>query len=101
MRADDNVRAKCQDALDTGGLFELLKALNSTTGYRFTGIYQFEGKWVKSVWLYDRETPNIQFGSDVLWDDSYCRMTATHGDCCEIIDALADSRLTSHAARQR
>ena len=91
----------CADAVQVNGLFGLLRTLNSTTVYRFTGIYQFDGKWVKSVWLYDREHPNVEFGSDVLWDDSYCRMTSANGDFCEIVDAMADPRLISHAARRR
>lgn len=91
----------CADAVEVNGLFGLLKTLNSTTIYRFTGIYHFDGKWVKSVWLYDREHPNVEFGSDVLWDHSYCRMTAADGEFCEIVDAIADPRLVSHAARAR
>ena len=101
MRSISSVRQACADALQVGGLFGLLKTLNGRTPYRFTGIYRFDGEWVKSVWLYDREHPNIEFGSDVLWDHSYCRMTAAHGEYCEIADATADARLVSHVARRR
>ena len=89
----------CRQALKDDGLFGLLRVLNEQTPYRFTGIYRFEGRWVKSIWLYDRENPAVLHGSDVLWDDSYCRMTVTGGDECEIVDSLRDRRLTTHAAR--
>lgn len=91
---------QCEGALHADGLFGLLRALNATTAYRFTGIYRFEGEWVRSVWLYDRTRPDVQFGSDVRWDASYCRITATDGGACEIANALADARLRSHAARE-
>ena len=96
-----SILKRCAEARDAEGLFGVLKALNATTSYRFTGIYRFDDRWVRSVWLYDRENPDIQFGSDVLWDDSYCRLTATEGDACEIVNALDDTRLMMHAARER
>ncbi|MBA3271876.1 MAG: hypothetical protein H0T71_15345 [Acidobacteria bacterium] len=98
--AEPGIVVECQRALEHGGLFAALKALNQTTPYRFTGIYRFEGRWVRSVWLVDRERPDTHFGSDVLWDESYCRLTATNGASCEIVNALEDGRLLEHAARQ-
>ena len=91
---------ECVQALERDGLFGFLRTFNATTPYRFTGIYRFEGHWVKSVRLFDRERPDVEFGSDVLWDDSYCRMASTSGEVCEIVDALQDQRLTAHAARE-
>lgn len=90
---------RCELSLRTAGVFGLLRDLNLETPYRFTGIYRFEENWVRSVWLYDRETPERQYGSDVLWDASYCRMTAANGDACEITNSTLDPRLKSHAAR--
>lgn len=91
--------AVLRDTLVSDDLFEALRVLNDTTDYRFTGIYLFDGPWVKSVLLFDRECPNVQIGHDVLWDDSYCRMAATDAGVFEITDALADARLATHAAR--
>lgn len=96
----DGLVHQCEEALRADGLFGLLRALNATTAYRFTGIYRFEGEWVRNVWLYDRTQPDVQFGSDVRWDASYCRLTATTGGACEIANSLADARLRSHAARE-
>lgn len=92
--------AVLRDTLVVDDLFAALRSLNHTTDYRFTGIYLFEGKWVKSLLLFDRECPNVQIGHDVLWDDSYCRMTATGAGLCEITDSRTDARLTTHAARE-
>ena len=91
--------AVLRDTLVVDDLFAALRRLNDTTDYRFTGIYLFEGKWVKSLLLFDRECPNVQIGHDVLWDDSYCRMAATGAGMCEITDSLTDARLTTHGAR--
>lgn len=91
---------QCEEAFHADGLFGVLRALNATTAYRFTGIYRFEGEWVRSVWLYDRTRPDVRFGSDVRWDASYCRITATDGGTCEIENSLADTRLRDHTARE-
>ena len=74
--------------------------MNDTTDYRFTGIYLLDGGWVKSVLLFDRAIPNVQIGRDVLWDESYCSMTAADGTGCVITDSLTDTRLVGHAARE-
>lgn len=96
----DGLIQECEQALRQKGLLGLLCALNAKTPYRFTGIYRFEGEWVKSVWLYDRTDPTVLTGSDVLWDASYCRLAATDGERCEIRDSLNDARLITHAARE-
>lgn len=85
--------------LQEQGLFRALAFLNGTTPYRFTGVYRFEPGVVKSVLLYDRKNPDLRIGEDVVWNDSYCRITAEDGTVCEIEDSLADSRLLEHAAR--
>lgn len=95
----EEVIALLREPLANDDLFDALRSLNYSTDYRFTGIYLLDGRWVKSVLLFDRECPNVQIGHDVLWDDSYCRLTATDGGSCEIVNALNDSRLTTHTAR--
>lgn len=82
------------------GLHAALGVLNASTPYRLTGVYRFDGDSVRSVVLFDRKNPDLTFGVDVPWADSYCRMAAEDGVRCEIADALADERLTTHAARE-
>jgi hypothetical protein len=82
------------------GLFAGLASLNATSCHRFTGVYRFEGDWVKCVLLFDRNNPDLRVGENVRWRDSYCRLTAQAGDRCEIRNSLADARLESHSARQ-
>jgi hypothetical protein len=96
----DAVLQRCELTLRTEGVFGLLRLINDRTPYRFTGIYRFEREWVKNVWLYDRQCPDVQHGSDVLWDASYCRITSTDGDWFEIADSQHDPRLSSHPARE-
>lgn len=89
-----------RDTLISDDLFGALRVLNQTTEYRFTGIYLLADRWVKSVLLFDRECPNVQIGHDILWDESYCSITATDGTQCEITNSLTDPRLAQHAARE-
>ena len=89
-----------EQTLQEQGLFGALRYLNSTTEYRFTGIYRFEPDWVRSVLLHDRGNPHLQVGKDVPFLDSYCMLTARDGDACTIEDARSDPRLVSHAARE-
>jgi GAF domain-containing protein len=85
--------------LQEQGLFGALRYLNSTTEYRFTGIYRFEPDWVRSILLFDRGNPHLQVGKDVPFLDSYCMLTAQDGDACTIEDSQSDPRLLQHAAR--
>jgi GAF domain-containing protein len=87
-------------ALEQQGLFGSLRYLNSTTEYRFTGIYRFESTWVRSILLFDRGNSHLQVGKDVPLQESYCMLTAQGGDSYCIEDARADSRLCGHAARE-
>jgi hypothetical protein len=77
-----------------------LSALNRATTFRFTGVYRFQSQTVVSVVLFDRKNPHLRIGADVPWQDSYCRLTAEQGTSCEITDAVTDSRLWTHAARE-
>lgn len=95
-----DVATRFEQTLREGELFAALRYLNSTTTYRFTGVYYFEPGIVKSHVLADRENPELRVGGDVPWFDSYCMMTAESGKECEIQNALADDRLTSHTARK-
>ncbi len=95
-----DVVARFDEFLREADLFGALCFLNRTTAYRFTGVYYFEPGVVKSLVLADRETPELRVGRDVPWFDSYCMMTAENGQECEIQNAVADDRLTSHAARK-
>jgi len=98
--ASNQAQAIVRETLISDDLFGALRVLNQTTEYRFTGIYLLDGRWVKSVLLFDRDCPNVQIGHDVLWDESYCRLAATDGIQCEITNSLTDPRLTKHAARE-
>lgn len=90
----------CERAFAAGDVFGALRLLNSTTCYRFTGLYRFESGWVRSVALFDRKNPSLMIGVDVPWDDSYCMLTAEDGTSYEIESSLDDPRLTTHPARE-
>ena len=87
------------EAVRRGELLEALRLLNRGTPYRFTGVYTFDYPFVKSVVLFDRESPNIEIGADVVWNDAYCRMTTTNGQPLVVTDSLADDRLVDHPVR--
>jgi hypothetical protein len=88
-----------EQTLQEQGLFGALRYINSTTEYRFTGIYRFESAWVRSVLLFDRGNPHLQIGKDVPLQESYCMLAARDGDTCTIEDSQSDPRLLQHAAR--
>lgn len=94
-----NIASTFERTLQEQGLLRALAFLNRTTPYRFTGVYRFAPGLVKSVLLYDRKNPDLRVGEDVVWNDSYCRITAEDGKSCWIEDSLADGRLLEHAAR--
>ena len=94
--------ASAQDVVEAvrrGELFTALRLLNHGTPYRFTGVYTFDYPFVKSVVLFDRESPNIEIGADVVWNDAYCRMTTTNRQPLVVTDSLEDARLEDHPVR--
>ena len=95
---DTTVR-EVEDALRNEGLFGALRVLNRTTRHRFTAVYRFESGWVRSVVLFDRENPDLRVGADVPMKESYCVLVADAGDSFRIENALSDSRLIGHHAR--
>lgn len=86
-------------SLMQGDLLGLLQYLNGLTDHRFTGVYRFEPGWVVSVALWDRENPLERIGADVKMKESYCWLTGLGGASYVIEDAVSDSRLEGHAAR--
>ncbi|MEO8849265.1 MAG: hypothetical protein ABI440_11650, partial [Casimicrobiaceae bacterium] len=64
--------AKLAQALANGGLWSGLRYVNSTTDYRFTGLYRFAGRTLRNVALFDRETPATSGAPDVDTALSYC-----------------------------
>ncbi len=87
------------DLIVRDDLFGALRLLNTGTDYRFTGIYTFDFPQVKNVVLFDRQSPNIEIGADVLWNDAYCRLTAVTGSPLVVTDSLTDDRLVGHPVR--
>ena len=92
------VRREVEALLREDGLFGALRALNGTTGHRFTGIYRFERDWVRSIALFDRENPRLRAGTDVPMKETYCSLTPATGSF-QVHDAPADPRLAEHPAR--
>ena len=89
-----------QHTLREDGLFAALRYLNSTTEYRFTGIYRFEEDWVRSFLLFDRGNPHLRIGADVPMKASYCMHTRSAAEPYRIEDAQFDTRLLLHPARE-
>lgn len=95
----DALAQRVAERLADAGLHATLALLNARVDYRFTGVYRFDGDWVVSVALYDRENPTLTLGANVKMQESYCRIAGELDAGFEIADAPRDPRLDGHAAR--
>lgn len=63
---------KLQRVLDEQGIPTTLRALNSRTPHRFTGIYKYTPDILKNIYLVDAFDPTVERGGDVANEDAYC-----------------------------
>ncbi|RYY95819.1 MAG: hypothetical protein EOO24_22165 [Comamonadaceae bacterium] len=80
------------ETLRTGGLHAALGLLNARTTHRFTGVYRYEGKWLRSIALFDRWNPELVQGSDAPMEETFCAIVPTQGLSLEVLDGPADPR---------
>jgi CheY-like chemotaxis protein len=87
--------------LDAQGLHQALGFLNRRTTHRFTGVFQFEGKLLRALNLFDREHPDPAKGHDSPLLQTYSAIVEAERQPFVVWDAHADPRLAHHPARDR
>lgn len=98
-RAILEITEALQDILDAEGVHGALRFLNQRSPHRFTGIYRLDPPLLRNVFLFDRENPGLQAGSDAPLRETYCSITGTAASPFHTDDAQEDSRLQAHPAR--
>lgn len=81
-----------RDILFRQGLHAALAFLNGRAGFRFTGVYRFDGATLRNVCLFDREAPQQHVGGDTPLAQTYCGITGAGGDCLQVVDGRIDAR---------
>lgn len=98
LNIEDKV-ASLARALANGGLWSGLRYINSTTDYRFTGLYRFDRQTLRTIALFDRATPEVHSAPDVDASLSYCSLMRESGEPLRIADAPNDARAVGHPSR--
>lgn len=96
-RADTFV--KLEKVLETRGLHEALRFLNSRTPHRFTAMYRFDSPTLQNLALVDSHAPDVRKGDDTAMDESYCSIVGATGRTFTTEDTRVDDRLREHPAR--
>lgn len=92
--------ARFAELLRERGLHPALGYLNARTRYRFTGLYHADPPLLHNIGLFDRENPDIDpSGAVTQLDETYCDITCATAKPFVTADALNDTRLETHAAR--
>jgi hypothetical protein len=78
--------------LRSSGLHPALGLLNARTAHRFTGVYRFDGDWLRSVALFDRWNPEGFRGADAPMRETFCAIVPTQGSTLEVVDGATDKR---------
>lgn len=90
-----------RDMLSTSDLTEVLRFLNQRARFRFTGVYRTDPPLLRNVCLFDRENPSLLLGGDATpLDRTYCGIVYDTRAPFYVEDAISDSSLTAHSARE-
>ncbi len=95
-RAD--VFLKFEKLLETHGIHEALRFLNSRTPYRFTSIKHFDPPTLRSLHLVDSHNLELRTGADVALLGSPCAIVGETQRTFTTENAQLDDRLRAHSA---
>ena len=83
--------------LESGGVHEALRYLNSRTPHRFSGIYRYDGEILRNEALFDRDAPGLRRGDDVAMVDAYCALVGQSQQPLEFGDIHTDNPIAVKA----
>lgn len=93
-----DIAARFERLLESEGPHAALVYVNGLTDYRCTGVFRFEDE-VLCVYYVDREQPEQTSIAAIPIEATYCCYVRLSSGVFTTADALADPRLTDHAAR--
>ncbi|MEO5580640.1 MAG: GAF domain-containing protein [Gemmatimonadaceae bacterium] len=82
------------------GMHAGLEFLNRRSSHRFSGVYRFDVADLRNLYLYDRENPTLQLGTDQPLHETYCSIVGRTGQTFYTSDARTDARTADHPARE-
>jgi GAF domain-containing protein len=88
------------ETLAQDGLRAALAYLLSLSDFRFIALFRQHGDKANAAVFYDREHPEVLRVDEVPASATYCQLAIQSKSPFKTGDALADPRLTSHAARE-
>ena len=91
---------KFEKVLETRGIQESLRFLNSRTSHRFTALYRFDPPHLHNLYLVDSYDPNVKTGEDVPLVETYCSIIRASERSFSTEDTRRDPRLSRHPARE-
>lgn len=80
------------ELLRTRGAHAALGFLNARTTHRFTGIYRFDGEWLRNLALFDRWNLQVTRGEDAPMRQTFCALVSGQGTSLEVLDGSVDPR---------
>ena len=81
-----------EQTLRSSGLHVALGVLNARTTHRFTGVYRYDGDWLRNVALFDRWNSQAAGGADAPMRETFCAIVPTQGAALEVVDGSTDPR---------
>ncbi len=97
---DDSAVREFSRLLDTNGARAALAFLLSRSAYRFIAVFRFKDGRSTAVLFVDREKPHVLATAEVPETATYCCHVREGKAIFKTADAMADPRLTLHAARE-
>lgn len=81
-----------EETLRTRGLHAALRLLNARATHRFTGVYRYDGEWLRNVALVDRWNVDVTQGDDAPMKETFCAIVPSQGVALEVTDGRTDTR---------
>ncbi|MEO5623873.1 MAG: GAF domain-containing protein [Dokdonella sp.] len=69
-----------------------MRLLNARTPHRFTGIYRYDGAFLRNVMLFDQHNPELLRGDNAPIGTTYCALVPQFGGSLAVEDARQDPR---------
>lgn len=86
-----------EETLRQNGLHGALRFLNARTPHRFTGLYRYDGAFLRNIALFDQFNPDQLMGEDAPVQNTFCSLLPESGGSLAFAEARKDPRV-SHIA---
>lgn len=81
------------------GMHRAVGVLNLRTWHRYSGVFEFRGRFLRCVTMFDKADLSVYWAPDEMLASTYCGIIARYSTIFATSDSYLDHRLKHHPAR--